>query len=122
MLLPAVPRPLRPRPRALPPLRPAWISAGCMEPAQQAVHLSWLREMGAFLRRVDPNHLVAAATEGFFMENATTNYHLYNPGGVGWGGVGWGGVGWGGVGWGGVGTSAFRHGPCTRLCSCIHLA
>jgi hypothetical protein len=53
---------------------------GCNEPAQQAVHQSWLREMGAFLRRVDPLHLIGAATEGFFVKNETNNLNLYNPG------------------------------------------
>lgn len=51
-----------------------------MQPQQQAVHQSWMREMGAFLRRVDPLHLIGAATEGFFVKNDTTNNHLYNPG------------------------------------------
>jgi hypothetical protein len=51
-----------------------------MQPAQQAAHKSWLRQAAAFLRRVDPLHLISAATEGFFVRNDTTNYHLYNPG------------------------------------------
>lgn len=45
------------------------------------VHQSWIQEMGAFLRTLDPLHLVGAATEGFFVRNTTTNFHLYNPGG-----------------------------------------
>ncbi|KAI8465444.1 MAG: glycoside hydrolase superfamily [Monoraphidium minutum] len=53
---------------------------GCMEPPQQAAHQSWLRDMGAFLRSVDPAHLIGAATEGFFVRNDTTQLHLYNPG------------------------------------------
>ncbi|GBF87772.1 mannan endo-1,4-beta-mannosidase [Raphidocelis subcapitata] len=53
---------------------------GCNEPQQQAVHQDWLQEMARFLRRVDPLHLVAAATEGFFVKNDTTNFHQYNPG------------------------------------------
>ncbi len=36
--------------------------------------------MGAFLRRVDPLHLIGAATEGFFVKNETNNLNLYNPG------------------------------------------
>jgi len=51
-----------------------------MLPEQQAIHQDWLRDMAAFLRAVDPLHLISAATEGFFVEDGKTFLHFYNPG------------------------------------------
>ena len=78
-------RPPRARARALASKKRARLArrthtAGCMASAQQDVHQSWLAEMGAFLRSVDPNHLIGAATEGFFVRNESSLLHLYNPG------------------------------------------
>eukprot|EP00775_Hariotina_reticulata_P006886 gene6886-7102_t len=53
---------------------------GCMLPEQQAIHQDWLKDMAAFLRAVDPLHLISAATEGFFVEDGKTFLHFYNPG------------------------------------------
>lgn len=65
-----------------PPFNPK--HTGCFGPGEQAAHQSWLAEMGAWLRTIDPLHLISASTEGFFTRNDTTLLHLYNPGGLDW--------------------------------------
>ena len=43
---------------------------------------SWLAEMGAYLKSIDPNHMINAGTEGWFgpQQISGYNYVSYNPG------------------------------------------
>lgn len=50
---------------------------GCMEDWMQSAHQAWLKDVGTYLKNAVPNQLVAAGTEGYFMDSANVGW---NPG------------------------------------------
>ncbi|KXZ54659.1 hypothetical protein GPECTOR_4g725 [Gonium pectorale] len=52
---------------------------GC-DASEMAIKLDWIAEMAAYLRSIDPNHLITMGSEGYFAPDPATNLHLLNPG------------------------------------------